>query len=89
MYYRWNSHTDFTMWHDTVCVALGIPHPNSNGATGEIDYDAQWTTAYTEAVQVATDDWRAYVEDEISAQFPSGLGTPSEPPPSISFPDEL
>jgi hypothetical protein len=83
MYYRWNSHTDFAAWHDTVCVARGIPHPNRNVATGEIDYDAQWTTAYTEAVEVAVNDWRAFVEDDIATQFPEGLGTPSDPPPSV------
>ena len=82
MHYRWNSHTDFTAWHNTVCAGLGIPHPNRNTATGVIDDDAQWTTAYTEAIEVAADDWRAYVEDDIAAQFPDGLGTASEPPPT-------
>lgn len=80
MHYRWNSHTDFTAWHNTVCTGLGIPHPNRNTATGVINDDAQWTTAYTEAIEVAADDWRAYVEDDIAAQFPDGLGTPSDPP---------
>lgn len=82
MHYAWNARTDFDAWHDTVCDALGIPHPNRNTATGEIDYDAQWTTAYAEATEVTADDWRAFVEDDIAARFPDGLGTPSEPPPS-------
>ena len=88
MFYLWTSHTDFTAWHDTVCTGLDIPHPNRNSATGEIDDDAQWTTAYTEAVEVAVDDWRAFVEDDIATQFPDGIGTPSDPPPSIPFPEE-
>ncbi len=88
MFYLWTSHTDFDAWHTTVCEALGIPHPNRNAATGELDVDAQWTTAYTEVTEVAGDDWRAYVEDEIAAQFPDGLGTPSDPPPYDPFPEE-
>lgn len=88
MFYLWTSHTDFDAWHTTVCEALGIPHPNRNAATGELDVDAQWTTAYTEVTEVAGDDWRAYVEDDIAAQFPDGLGTPSDPPPSTPFPQE-
>jgi len=88
MHYRWNSHTDFTAWHDIVCSALGIPYPNRNAASGEIDYQAQWTTAYTEVIQVAADDWRAFVEDDIAGQFPVGLGVLSDPPPSPSLPDE-
>jgi hypothetical protein len=76
MYYRWNSYADFSAWHNTVCAGLGIPHPNRNEASGEIDDDAQWTTAYTEAVEVAADDWQAYVEDDIATQYPDGLGTP-------------
>jgi hypothetical protein len=89
MHYRWISQAAFDAWHLTVCDALGIPHPNFNAATGELDPDAQWTTAYTDVIEVATDDWRAYVEDDIAAQFPDGLGTPSDPPPSTPFPEEF
>ena len=88
MHYRWNSHDDFVAWHDLVCAALGIPHPNRNAATGEIDYDAQWTTAYTTVTEVAADDWRAFVEDDIAAQVPDGLGVPSEPPSARPLPQE-
>ena len=88
MWHSWTCRTDFGAWHDVACAVLGIPHPNRNAATGEIDYDAQWTAAYTEVTEVAFDDWRAYVEDEIAAQFPDGLGTPSDPPPSTPFPEE-
>lgn len=86
MWYSWSSYADFTAWHDATCAALGIPHPNRNAATGEIDYDAQWTTAYTEVTEVVADDWRAFVEDDIAAQFPDDLGAPSQPPPAQQLP---
>lgn len=86
MWYSWSSYADFTAWHDATCAALGIPHPNRNAATGEIDYGAQWTTAYTEVTEVVADDWRAFVEDDIAAQFPNDLGTPSQPPPAQQLP---
>lgn len=89
MWYRWTSQESFDAWHDAVCVALGIPHPNRNAATGEIDVDAQWTTAYTNVTEVAADDWRASVEDHVAADFPDGLGTPSDPPPAAEpYPTE-
>lgn len=86
MWYSWQSRTDFDAWHTTVCAALGIPHPNRNEATGEIDVDAQWTTAYTEPVEVAVDDLRAVVEDDIAAAHPDGLGVPCDPPPAPNVP---
>lgn len=81
-WYSWPSLADFDAWHTTVCTALGIPHPGRNAETGEIDESAQWTTAYTAAVEVAADDWRAVVEPAIAATYPNGLGTPCDPPPS-------
>ena len=86
MFYSWLSLDSFNSWHDLAKQALGIPHPNHNAATGEIDEDAQWTTAYTEAVVVAEDDVRAYVEQSVAELVPDGLGTPSEPPPSSDLP---
>ena len=80
MYYSWFSVDVFEIWHDSAKQALGIPHPNCNGATGQIDKDAQWTTAYTEAVVVTENDVRAYVEDRIAKLVPEDLGVPSEPP---------
>ena len=79
MYYRWTSLAAFTNWHNSICAELGIPHPNRNAATGEIDPDAQWTTAYTEPIIVSDDDVRAVVEDHV-AGLVAGLGEPSEPP---------
>ena len=81
-FYRWPSVAEFTTWHDAACAALGIPHPNRNAATGEIDPDAQWTTAYTEPTVVAADDVRAFVDDDVAALVPDGLGAPSAPPPA-------
>jgi hypothetical protein len=82
MFYSWLSLDDFNAWHADACTALGIPHPNHNAATGEIDESAQWTTAYTQPTVVAEDDVRAYVEDKVAELVPDGLGQPSEPPPS-------
>lgn len=86
MFYSWLSLDAFNAWHADACVALGIPHPNRNAATGEIDENAQWTTAYTEAVLVAEDDVRAYVEQYVADLVPDGLGVPSEPPPAPPSP---
>ena len=82
MFYSWLTVNVFNSWHADACTALGIPHANINQATGEIDENAQWTTAYTEAVVVADDDVRAYVEQSVAELVPDGLGTPSEPPPA-------
>ena len=81
MWYQWVSISDFDSWHADTCGVLGIPYPNHNQATGEIDENAQWTTAYTEAVVVAEGDVRAYVEDRVAELVPDRLGQPCEPPP--------
>jgi hypothetical protein len=83
MWRQWTSLADFDSWHDAACAALGIPHPGFNAATGEVDEDAQWTTAYTEAVEVSPDDWRAVVEDDVTELVPEGLGVPCDPPPYV------
>lgn len=82
MFYVWSSVDAFNSWHDATCTLLGIPHANRNSATGEIDEDAQWTTAYTEVIKIAEDDWRAYVEDKVAELNPDGLGVPSDLPPA-------
>jgi hypothetical protein len=86
MFYSWLSIVAFNSWHADACVALGIPYPGHNAASGDITEQAQWTTAYTEPVVVADDDVRAYVEDTVAILVPDGLGTPSEPPPAPDFP---
>jgi hypothetical protein len=87
MFYSWPTFDAFNSWHADACTALGIPYPNRNAATGEIDANAQWTTAYTQPTVVAEDDVRAYVEDNVAELVPDGLGTPSEPPPSRDLPN--
>ena len=86
MLYSWSTLASFNSWHADAMKALGIPHPNHNAATGEIDETGQWTTAYTEAIVVADDDVRAYVEQSVAELVPDGLGTPSEPPPAPDLP---
>lgn len=85
IYYKWSSLDAFNIWHDAAKLALGIPFPGRNAATGEIDESAQWTTAYTEPIIVSETDVRAFVEDHIAALIPEGLGVPlQEPDPGIS-----
>jgi len=79
MNYKWESDEAFEAWHSVVKEALGIPYPNKNSKTGEIDENATWTTAYT---ALRTDDNGvkfAKVEEEIAQQFSEGLGEPHEP----------
>jgi len=78
MWYSWPDLQAFSAWHDAVCVALGIPHPGRNAATGEVDPNAQWTTAYTDPI--VGDDVRAYVESHVAEMVPEGLGVPCDPP---------
>ena len=83
MFYSWISLDLFNSWHDAAKTGLGIPYPGRNAATGEIDENAQWTTAYTEPIVVAEDDVRAYIEQTVAELVPDGLGQPSEHPPSV------
>jgi hypothetical protein len=80
MWHAWPDLAAFTVWHDAACAALDIPHPNRNAASGEIDEQAQWTTAYTSPVVVANDDVRAIVEHDVAALVSEGLGVPCDPP---------
>jgi hypothetical protein len=82
MWHQWPDLEALTVWHTAACAALGIPHAGYNAATGELDPDAQWTTAYTEAVVVAADDVRAVVEPHVVELVPTGLGEPCDPPPA-------
>jgi len=87
MWHQWSDLHLFTLWHDSACAALGIPHAGYNAATGELDEAARWTTAYTRAVIVAVGDVRAVVEPDVAELIPTGLGLPCDPPPS-SEPDD-
>ena len=66
MWYTFNSLDDFDVWHAGVKDLLGIPYPNVNAATGEVDPLASWTLEYTEPIIVATDDIRAFIEEEYA-----------------------
>jgi len=79
MFYAWQTEADFEAWHSVVKEALGIPYANKNSATGEIDENATWTTAYTSLSEDENGVKFARVEDEIAQQFSEGLGTPHEP----------
>ena len=86
MWYQWPSVEAFDAWHAAACVALDIPYPGYNAATGEVEYTAQWTTAYTALTIVAPDDVRAVVHDDVAALVTPG--TPCDPPPlQTEFPD--
>lgn len=88
MFYSWPSLEAFDYWHQAVKTALGIPYPGRNDATGEIDNNAQWTTAYTVPIVVADDDVRAYVEDNVVLMVPGEIGTPCERPPESPLLEE-
>ena len=79
MWHQWSDLASFDAWHAAACDALGIPHPGNNAATGELDTDAQWTTAYTDPV-VTDDGVLAVVEPDVAALVPNELGEPSDPP---------
>jgi hypothetical protein len=79
MWYWWSELNLFDVWHSAVCAELGIPHPNRNFATGEIDLDAQWTTAYTEPIEQDGIVW-AVVEPDVAALVLDGLGVLGEGP---------
>jgi len=79
MYYTWESDEAFEAWHSVVKEALGIPYANKNSATGEIDENASWTTAYTALKTDHNGVKFAKVEEEIAQQFSEGLGEPFEP----------
>jgi hypothetical protein len=87
MWRRWSDLASFNLWHTAACDALGIPHPGNNAATGNIDQQAQWTTAYTSVIEVGPDDWRAVVKPQVAELVPTGLGAPSDPPPEPDLDD--
>lgn len=78
MWYSWNSLDSFEIWHNEVKNILGIPYPNRNSATNEIDESAQWTVSYTDPMVITSSDIRAYVEEHIAILVSKHLGIPSE-----------
>lgn len=62
-WYEWDSWQEFNAWHDDKKQELGYPLYPVNQATGEIDYEATPTTAYTVGEEV-NGKVIAIVEDE-------------------------
>ena len=85
-WYTWPSLAAFDAWHELAMADQGIPHPGRNAATGEVDPDAQWTTAYTEPTVVSDTDVRARVEWFIAEKLVDGMGVPCEAPPAPELP---
>lgn len=79
MHYSWDTEEEFNAWHNSVKASLGIPHPNKNFLTGEVDNTATWTTQYTE---LRTDDngiMYARVEESVATEHPENLGVIYKP----------
>lgn len=85
-WFTWPTMSAFHEWHTVVVHGLNLPRIGVNQATGEPEPDAQWTTAYTQATEVAPADFRAPVEDHVAAHYAAGLGAFSEPPPQPDGP---
>jgi hypothetical protein len=79
-WYKFESQDLFDVWHEIVKADLGIPYPNKNLETGEIDEDAQWTTSFIEPYIVSETDLRIYLTDEYSDTYSQELGEVSEAP---------
>ena len=86
MWHQWPDLASFDVWHDAACEALGIPHAGFNAATGDLDPDAQWTTAYTTPVTTEA-GVLAVVEPQVAELVPTGLGVPCDPPPPADLDD--
>ena len=88
----------FIDYHDKVCAVNGIPHPGRNAATGEVDPDTQWTTAWVAPIDdhgtikanVPDDDVVTYSLTEADAPvYYNEDGTPvDDPPVPVDFPYE-
>lgn len=81
-WFAWTSDVAFDAWHTVVVDGLHLPRVGQNAATGALEHDAQQTIAYTAVIEVEDGDWRAPVEQWVASDYPTGLGNPSEPPPT-------
>lgn len=86
-YYTWPTLQAFNTWHQTVIDGLNLPRVGVNAHNGEPQPEKQQTLAYTSVTQVSEGDWRAPVEDDVAATYPTGLGTISEAP--LALEEEL
>lgn len=80
-WYTWPTQQAFDLWHAQVVAGLDLPRVGHNQATGEPQPAKQGTTAYTDVTEVAVNDWRAPVGEDIAAAYSDGLGTISTAPP--------
>jgi hypothetical protein len=80
-WYTWPTEAAFDTWHSAVKAGLNLPRVGVNQATGSPEPDKCQTTEYTAVTEVAADDWRASVEDDVAAAYTDGLGSVSEAPP--------
>lgn len=80
MWRTWTSRAAFEAWQTTADGALGYPKVGVNAATGLPDPNAQITVHYTAAVEVSATDVRAWVDDDVAAAVPTGLGSSSATP---------
>lgn len=83
MWYSWTTKTAFDVWNDLVVANLNLPRVGINQATGEPQPTKTQTVAYTSVIEVASDDWRAMVEQHIAERFADGLGALSSAPPIL------
>jgi hypothetical protein len=82
----WETEAAFEAWHTSVVDGMNLPRVGLNQATGEPEPNAQWTTRYTEATEIAAGDWRAPVDEDVAEAYPSGIGVVCDPPPEPDFP---
>lgn len=80
MWYTWQNLSDFDLWHQQVIDYLDLPRVGVNSATGLEEPEKQKTVAYTATDKVAEGDYRAFISQQIAAQFPDHLGTPCDEP---------
>jgi len=73
-WYKFESQLLFDAWHNLVKTDLGIPYPNRNLKTSEIDENAQWTTSFIKPVVVAENDLRIYLLDKYAETYFQELG---------------
>ena len=85
-WYKWTTEASFTAWQEPVNAGLDLPRVGVNQATGRPAPLKQRTLEYTATTEVAADDWRAPVADDIAAAYPNGLGEPCDPPPEPPLP---
>lgn len=79
-WYTWSSLENFNSWHSSVIAGLGLPRIGYNSATGLPEPGKQMTTSYTEVTEVAENDWRAPVQQDIADIYLDGLGSLSTSP---------